>query len=342
MPLTLYKRGKIWHYRGTVAGERRRGSTKSEKKSVAEKIVAAIQSEAWQSFIVGPRATLTFEEAAQAYRSAGKSIRFLGALEAHWGETRVMDITADAIIAAAKKLYPNAQNSTRNRHVIGPTQAVINHAAEMGLCNPIRVRRLKEAVKVKTPVTLEWLRAFMDHANPHLGALACFMFLTGARISEAIDVRWRDVDFEARRVLIRQSKISEERLAHMPAMLIVAISNIQSNREPGEKVFKYSSRFTAEPQWQKAVKRAGLEYLSFHCCRHGFATALLHKGVDPVTVAKLGGWASTQHVFKTYGHAMKDDRLADIIADADLTRNVISNEESEVKSTVKHEAKSPR
>lgn len=326
MPLTLYKRGKIWHYRGTVAGKRRRGSTKSEKKSIAEKIVAAIQNEAWQSFIVGPRATLTFADAAQAYRNAGRSTRFLDKLEEHWGETRIMDMTAGAIIAAANKIYPKAQNSTKNRHVIGPTQAVINHAAEMGLCNAIRVRRLKEAVKVKTPATLEWVQAFMDHANPHLGALACFMFLTGARISEAIDVRWRDVDFEARRVLIRQSKISEERLAHMPAMLIAAMSNIQSNREPSEKVFKYSSRFTAEPQWHKAIKRAGIEYLSFHCCRHGFATALLHKGVDPVTVAKLGGWASTQHVFKTYGHAMKDDRLADIIADVDLTHDAIARE----------------
>ncbi len=313
MPLVLWKRGKCWHYRGTIAGKRLRASTNAEKRSDAAKIAMRIQTKVWQEYVDGPRATLTFADAAQAYRLAGKSTRFLDALEAHWGDIRVMDITAGAIIAAANKIYPKAQNSTKNRHVIGPTQAVINHAAEMGLCNSIRVRRLKEAVKVKKPVTIEWLRAFMDQANPHLGALACFMFLTGARISEAIDVRWRDVDFEARRVLIRQSKISEERRAHRPAMLIVAMSNIQSNREPSEKVFKYSSRFTAEPQWQKAIERAGLEYLSFHCCRHGFATALLHKGVDPVTVAKLGGWASTQHVFKTYGHAMKDDRLTDII-----------------------------
>lgn len=342
MPLTLFKRGKIWHYRGTVAGQRYRGSTKSEKKSVAEKVVASIQNKAWQGHIDGPRSVLTFEDAAKLYRAAGKSTRFLDVLEMHWGESLVMDITAGAIIAAAKALYPKAQNSTRNRHVIGPTQAIINHAAEMGLCNAIRVRRLKEAVKVKTPATLEWVKAFMENANPHLGALACFMFLTGARISEAIDVRWSDIDLDARRVLIRQSKISEERLAHMPAMLISAILNIQSNRDPAEKVFKYSSRFTAEPQWQKAIKRAGIDYLSFHCCRHGFATALLHKGVDPVTVAKLGGWASTQHVFKTYGHAMKDDRLSDVIADADLTHEGVKHEENTVKSIDKFDNNSPR
>ncbi|MEZ5763294.1 MAG: hypothetical protein R3D69_02850 [Xanthobacteraceae bacterium] len=36
----------------------------------------------------------------------------------------------------------------------------------------------------------------MEHASPHLGALALFMFLTGARISEALSVRWPDIDLE--------------------------------------------------------------------------------------------------------------------------------------------------
>jgi len=46
--------------------------------------------------------------------------------------------------------------------------------------------------------------------------------------------------------------------------------------------------------------------LTFHSCRHGFATGLLRAGVDVVTVAKLGGWKSPAHVFQTYGHANDD------------------------------------
>src|SRR5690606_32916451 len=38
------------------------------------------------------------------------------------------------------------------------------------------------------------------------------------------------------------------------------------------------------------------------------------------TVAKLGGWKSAQHVFQTYGHAMDDDTLADLITDTPATR----------------------
>lgn len=68
------------------------------------------------------------------------------------------------------------------------------------------------------------------------------------------------------------------------------------------------------------VTRAGIEPLTPHCCRHGFATELLRRGVDVVTVAWLGGWASPAQVLKTYGHAIKRRDLTDILADASVTR----------------------
>src|SRR5690606_11513140 len=119
------------------------------------------------------------------------------------------------------------------------------------------------------PATWPWVQAFMAHANPHLGALACFMFLTGARIGEALAVTWSDVDLAAARVRIPGSKLQPARLAHLPPPLVAAIANIEGPREG--TVFRYSSRSTAKVQWNAAVERAGIERLSFHCCRHGFA-----------------------------------------------------------------------
>jgi len=63
--------------------------------------------------------------------------------------------------------------------------------------------------------------------------------------------------------------------------------------------------------------RAGIEVLSFHSCRHGFATSLLRAGVDVVTVAKLGGWRSAAQVLATYGHALDDLTLTDRLVDAE-------------------------
>lgn len=324
MPIKLYRRdgGKVWHYSGTVNGKRLRGSTKTEKKDVAQRIVSELETKVWKGHLDGPGAVLTFARASSLYRDADKPERFLDALEDYWKDTLVKDITAGGIRQSAVVLYPKAKGSTRNRNVIVPTQAIINHAATMELCPPIKVERFKSETKVKTPATWEWVKAYMAHANPHLGALCCFMFLTGARISEAVNLTWGDVDLDQKRALIKQTKVGKERVAHLPPPLVVAIANIESNRNPEEKVFKYSSRHTVTPQWKKPIKRAGIVRLTFHSCRHGFATSLLHKGVDPITVAKLGGWADAQLVFNTYGHAMKDDTLADLIAsDTPVTRD---------------------
>lgn len=318
MPLTIYRRGKIWHYRGHVAGRRLRGSTGSANKEIAQQVAASIESKYWKGHLNGPSAVLTFAQAAILYRKAGKPTRFLDKVEDYWKDALIKDIKAGAIKTAALAAYPKAMASTRNRQFIVPTQAIINHAAESELCSHIRVKRFKIDSKIKEPVTLEWVTAFMKHSTPHLGALALFMFFTGARVSEALAVERSDLDFKARTVLIRQSKQGSERKANLPHSLIVALANIPEVRE--RPLFWYTHRANIVRVWRAACKRAGIKVLSPHSCRHGFATALLHRGIDPITVAKLGGWKSAQHVFSTYGHAREDLTLTDIIADAPVTQ----------------------
>ncbi|MGE0677918.1 tyrosine-type recombinase/integrase [Pseudolabrys sp.] len=320
MPLELYKRGKIWHYRGTVAGRRLRKSTKTASKETAQRIAADIEQRAWSGHL-DPKSTLTFAQAAILYRQAEKSDRFLRKIEDYWRDTPVKDITAGAIRSASITLYPNAGPSTRNRQVIVPTQAVINHAATHGLCQYIRVQRFDSPRKAKEPATWEWVRAFMAAAvKPNLAALACFMYLTGARISQATAVRWSDVNFKTRKVLIKATKKGDDdRLAHMPDVLVAALAKI-----PGDRVglvFGFKSRGNCKTQWSKTIKRAGIAKLSYHSCRHGFATGLLDKGISPITVAKRGGWKNPRHVFETYGHDIASDDVTDILIDTPQTQS---------------------
>lgn len=318
MPLTIYKRGKIWHYRGHVAGRRLRGSTGSANKEIAQQVAASIEGKQWKGHLNGPSAVLTFAQAAILYRKAGKPTRFLDKVEDYWKDTIVKDMSSGAIRAGATTVYPKAAASTKNRQFIVPTQAIINHAADSELCPIVRVKRFKGESKIKEPATLEWVQAFMKACTPHLGALALFMFLTGARVSEALAVERDDLDFAKKTVLIKQTKQGNERKAHLPQMLIVALANVA--RAANRPVFWYEHRSNLIRVWRAACKRAGIKVLSPHSCRHGFATALLHRGIDPITVAKLGGWKSPQHVFSTYGHAREDLTLTDIITDAPVTQ----------------------
>ncbi|MCG7508678.1 tyrosine-type recombinase/integrase [Mesorhizobium retamae] len=323
MPLKLYKRpgGEIWHYRGTIAGRRVRGSTETSDKARAQRIASEREQREWTRHLDGPGATLTFADAAIAYREAGKPTRFLEAVEDHWKDTLVRDINQAAVHKAARKLFPNAGPATRNRQAIVPTQAVINYCAEQEWCSRLRVRRFKVDAKIKQPATEEWVKAFAANASPHLGALCLFMFATGARIGEAVALSWGDVDFAARTALIRQTKVNDERLAHMPAPVVAALANIPSNRNPDDLVFKYVNRESVRQVWDAAVKRAKIKSLSPHSCRHGFATTLLHRGVDVKTVAKLGGWKDVATLVKTYAHAMGDRTVTDVLFGTKLTQD---------------------
>ena len=180
MPLKLYRRGKIWHYRGTVAGRLLRGSTKTPSKEIAQRIAANAEQSAWNGYL-DPRAVLTFAQAAILYRRAEKSDRFLRKIEDYWRDTPVKDMTPGAIRASAIELYQNAGPATRNRQAIVPTQAVINHAAEHELCVYIRIPRFETKREEKEPATWQWVQAFMRAAKkPNLSALACFMYLTSS------------------------------------------------------------------------------------------------------------------------------------------------------------------
>jgi integrase len=322
MPLKLYLRNGIWNYRGTIGpAERRsrlRGSCYTADEDIAARQVAEIEANYWKGYFDGPGAILTFRYAAEMFCAAGRPDRFLDRIKDHFKDTLVSDIKGGAIREMAIKLYPNGTGATRNRQAIGPTQAVINFAAESDLCSPIRVKRFKVTSKVKEPVTLEWLEPFMANANPAIGSLALFMFLTGARVGEALSVRWDDVSLNGCTVLIKQTKVSAERVSHLPSKLVAALANLP--RVADRPVFVYQHPDDITRAWEGAIKRAGIKRLTPHSCRHGFATGLLRKGVDVVTVAKLGGWKTPGQVLKTYGHAINDITLTDRLIDAELTR----------------------
>lgn len=248
-------------------------------------------------------------------------MRYLARLTSYWKDAVIADLNGGAIRQSAIDLYPNAKNSTRNRQVIVPTLAVINHCAELGHCQPLRMKRFKVDTKIKKPVTLEWINAFRAHADRmDIGVLALFLFATGARITEALSVRWIDIDLRKRTVLIRQTKLGEERLAHIPLELFVALANLPKDREPFAIAYT-----TARDAWDRTTKAAGVEPLTFHSCRHGFATSLHDRGIGVKTIAKAGGWKSAQHLFNTYLHADQDatvtDRLFDTESDTAKTED---------------------
>lgn len=325
MPLTIYKRGKVWHYRGKVAGRRLRGSCQTTDQVKAARKASQVEEREWKRDLDGDEAVLTFAQAASMYRAGGKSSRFLEKIEDHWKDTLVKDIKPGSIRQMAIELYPNACNATRNRQAIVPCQAVINHAAENELCPHIKVKRYKVEKKIKPPFTLAWVDTFCRHAtNDYIAALALFMFATGARISEALAVEWEHVDLPRCTALIPKTKISEQRLVNLPPRVVAAIANLTQVR--GRPVFFYRKRADCMRQWDNTIIAAKLKRMTPHSGRHGFATTTLQsRKIDPKTAAWLGGWKSIRHFMETYAHAIEDITLNGVVFDTPETQAVSAN-----------------
>ena len=124
MSLKLYLRNGIWNYRGTIGPTERRsrlgGSCRTTDKDIAARQIVEIEANYWKGHFDGPGSILTFRRAAQLYRAAGKSERFLARIEDRFKDMLVKDITAGSIRQMAIELYPNCSGASRNRQGIVP------------------------------------------------------------------------------------------------------------------------------------------------------------------------------------------------------------------------------
>jgi len=323
MPLTLFKRKtrdgrSIYWYKGTVAGCRRRGSTRTSDKETAARIASKIETKLWSGELDGPQEGLTFPQAVALYLEAEKPSKYLTKIIAYWGDKKVKDMKAGAIRQSAIEIYPDAGAATRNRQVITPTQAVINHCAELERCSPVRVRRFQFETKIKLHVTLDWIDTFGSHARPMIKAFVTLMFATGCRFSEARRLEWSDIDFQNKTILIRKTKAKKERMPHMPARLLVALANLPRDEKPFPWSESSIRRF-----WDEDIKATAEAVPTFvrmtcHSCRHGFVTGLLRQGYDVKTVADAAGM-TVQVLLATYAHALQKPQLSDTLFGSPLT-----------------------
>ncbi len=295
----------IWQITGTVAGQRIRKSAKTRDRQAAKLAALILERKIWAGLANGEE-IITFEMAANAYMDADKSTRSLRPLILHFAGVNIRQILSGHIEDAARAIYPTAKASTWNRQVITPTRAILNFAAKRGWCSPIRVGKFPEEKVERIAATREWLDAFIGSASPEIGALALFMFTTGARISDALSLEWENV--KERRALIRTK--TGEREAVLSRELLLRFAALPRNNN---RVFRYKSRNSIYNHWYDICDLAGIERIPPHQAgRHAFATEMIvRRGVDVVTTAKLGGWKSPKVLLERYVHPEKLESVVD-------------------------------
>lgn len=135
----------------------------------------------------------------------------------------------------------------------------------------------------------------------------------GLRISEACGLKWLQIQWNEKRILVR-GKGNKERLCVVPNMTIQALKVLQSQNEKSEYVFgeKPLNARIGYQMIHDLGKKTGLtNALHPHALRHSFATHLLASGANLRTLQTLLGHESLQATEK-YTH-LSVDQLARLV-----------------------------
>lgn len=310
MPLKLVRRkGRPhWHIRGTARGVLVRETTGVDDREAAEAIRARREWEIIRGTVFGHQQSATFAQAAVSFIEAGGESRYLLRIGQKIGDVPLAQLDQALIDKTARDLYPAAAPSTRLRQAYAPISAVINHGAKKGLCERRTIERPKPApgrVRWLTFAEAEWL---IGQCAPHLRPLVMFLFGTGARMSEALYLDWRQLDLQRAQVSFLDTKNGEARGVPLHPRLVAELAQVRHRRGA---VFRkadgspYAAKADGGGQiktgFNGACRRARISDFSPHDCRHTWASWHYAANRDLAALMALGGWKSERMVLR-YAH----------------------------------------
>lgn len=245
--------------------------------------------------------------------------RFLGALIDHFGTTPLAKIDQTAIDRAAKLLCPTSAASTVNRQIHTPVSAILKHAADRGWCEYKRIKRPTQPKGRTRWLKPEEAERLIAACAPHLRPLVVFLLYTGARLSEAVYLDWREVDLARAEVQFIETKNGKAR--GMPLHPRV-LGELQALTHREGRVFRrpdgegYAKKRDGGGQiktaFKAACRRAGISDFTPHGCRHTWASWHYAESRDLTALMNLGGWENVKMVLR-YAH-MNVAHLAPSIA----------------------------
>lgn len=123
-----------------------------------------------------------------------------------------------------------------------------------------------------------------------MSAIIDFAVFTAMRASEITRLKWSDVDFEKRTVIIRDRKHPKKKKGnHQKVPLLAeAWAILIAQPRTHDEVFPYDAK-TFSTIFPRAVKACGIEDLRFHDLRHEGTSRLFEKGYDIPRVAIFTG-----------------------------------------------------
>lgn len=175
-----------------------------------------------------------------------------------------------------------------------------------------KIPRPKKEKKLPVVLTEEQVMEIFSHVNHMKHKLALMLiYSSGLRVSEAVNLTWKDINFTSHKIHIKASKGKKDRVVMLAYVLV---EKLKQYREmfPSEN-FVFEGQIKGQPYtansirsvMRRACKKAGIEEkATVHTLRHSFATHVLNSGTDIRFIQKILGHSSIKTT-TIYTHVSK-------------------------------------
>lgn len=176
------------------------------------------------------------------------------------------------------------------------------------------IKRPKKEKRIPTVLTKDEIKALISSIVSRKSKLmVSFMYACGFRVSELVNLKIKDLNFEEKTGKVTQGKGKKDRIFNIPEFLLEDLKEQvelqkKSNQEylfTGPKD-KLSSR-NLQKMVRKAAIKAGIKKeVHPHTLRHSFATHLLENGTDIRKIQELLGHADLSTT-QIYTHISREE-----------------------------------
>jgi integrase len=353
--VSLYKRGNIWWFKFRFGGQMIRESSNSESKTVGKEAERARHRQLEESYNQIKRRTLppTFARAASAWLEAQKphlaertyeiyDVAVRCHLTPVLGPRLLCDIEADAVAAyQAKRKNGGASARTINKELQVLRQILKRHKLWANLQGDVKFER--EHNHIGKALTREEEKKLLAAcaSNALLNAVVTLALNTALRKNEIRTLRWSQIDFEKRTVMVGRAKTEggSGRLIpwnHLAFDALVGWAGRLVQSQSEDYVFpaceaagierKHPDMERIDPSrpikswrsaWRAALKRAHLQ-IRFHDLRHTCITKLAESQASEHTLMALAGHVS-RRMIEHYSHIRMEAKRAAMDAIANPT-----------------------
>lgn len=246
------------------------------------------------------------------------------------GHLTLADLTPATIIEARAKLIKNetTQGKKRSFSTVNRYTAALSHACSVAanewewmeespvrkvkrLCEPRgRQRFLSEDERDRL------LNACRESQSISIYPVVVLALSTGMRQGEILNLRWKDVDFKKRRILLEETKNNQRRSVPLVGHAYEVLKEHSKVRRLSSQLVFPSKEDPEQPidlrrSWFTAIRRAKIEDFRFHDLRHSAASELAMNGVSMVAIAEILGHKTLQMV-KRYAH-LSESHTAEVL-----------------------------